>query len=66
MVQRGGTPPHPKPSRPRHFPPLRRKERAFLTGMNFDRWESLAGQHALTWRETIGIELVLGVAAANP
>jgi hypothetical protein len=34
--------------------------------MNFDRLESLAGQHALTWRETIGIELALGVVAANP
>jgi hypothetical protein len=31
--------------------------------MNFDRLESLAGQQTLTWRETIGIELVLGLAA---
>ena len=45
---------------------LARKERAFLTGMNFDRLESFAGQHALTWRETIGIELALGLAAVNP
>jgi hypothetical protein len=34
--------------------------------MNFDRLESFAGQHALAWRETIGIELALGLAAANP
>jgi len=34
--------------------------------MSFDRLESFAGQHALTWREAIGIEPVLGLAAANP
>jgi hypothetical protein len=34
--------------------------------MNFDRLGSFAGQQALTWRETIGIEPALGLAAANP
>jgi hypothetical protein len=41
------------------------KERAFLTGMNFEPLESLTSQHALSWREAIGFELAPGLAV-NP